>query len=58
MSKQPRGIIRFILGLLLVYGAVGGMDHNPQGPLLVQLAIAVIGLALMAWAAVIINRRS
>jgi hypothetical protein len=39
-------MIRFILGLLIVLGAVGGMD-DPATPLLPSLAIAVCGLALM-----------
>lgn len=39
-------MIRFILGLLLVYGAVGGMEHVDDA-LLQQTAIAVLGLAIM-----------
>jgi hypothetical protein len=56
MKKHNTGMIRLVVGILLVFGAVGGMDHNPEGPLLVQLGAAVLGLALMAWAARDINR--
>ena len=44
-----KGSIRFGVGLLMVMGAVGGMDNVP-GYLLEQTITAVIGLALMAWA--------
>jgi len=41
-------MIRFILGLLLVFGAVGGMDFDPDGVnFAAQLVIAMIGLLLM-----------
>lgn len=40
-------MIRFILGLLLTLGAVGGMDNNPEASLLVLTLVAVIGLGLM-----------
>jgi hypothetical protein len=50
------GLIRIVVGLLLVMGAVGGMDQQPDAGLLAQTGIAVVGLALMLWAAVDINR--
>ena len=40
-------MIRFILGLVLVLGAVGTLDIDANASLLVQGAIAVSGLALM-----------
>ena len=41
-------MIRFIVGFLLVYGAVGGMDADPEGAnLAAQMAFAVLGLVLM-----------
>jgi hypothetical protein len=40
-------MIRFIVGLLIVFGAVGEMDYNPDANLLLQTAIAAVGLALM-----------
>ena len=41
-------MIRFIVGLIVVLGAVGGMDE-PENSLLVLLGIAGIGLGLMYW---------
>jgi hypothetical protein len=39
-------MIRFIVGLLIVMGAVGGMD-NPEAPLLPLVLMAIAGLVLM-----------
>ena len=39
-------MIRFIVGLVIVMGAVGGMDA-PENSLLVLMGIAGLGLALM-----------
>ena len=39
-------MIRFILGLVIVMGAVGGMDE-PENSLLLLAGIAGLGLALM-----------
>ena len=39
-------MIRFVLGLVIVMGAVGGMDA-PENSLLVLMGIAGVGLALM-----------
>lgn len=39
-------MIRFILGFLIVFGAVGGME-NPEAPLLPLVLLAAIGLFLM-----------
>jgi len=50
------GLIRIVVGLLCVMGAVGGMEQQPDAPLLAQTAIAVVGLVLMLWAARDINR--
>ena len=50
------GLIRIALGFLCVLGALGGMEQQPGAGLLAQTAIAVLGLALMLWAAVDINR--
>ncbi len=50
------GLIRITLGFLCVLGAAGGMDQQPDAPLLAQTLIAVVGLVLMLWAAVDINR--
>jgi cell division protein FtsW (lipid II flippase) len=54
-----KGTIRFILGLLMVMGAVGGMDDPTKFDyLLEQTIIAVLGLMLMAWAVRDINRQA
>ena len=39
-------MIRFVLGLVIVMGAMGGMD-DPENSLLLLLAVAGVGLALM-----------
>ena len=39
-------MIRFIAGLIIVMGAVGGMDA-PENSLLLLVGIAAVGLALM-----------
>ena len=39
-------MIRFIVGLIIVMGAVGGMDA-PENSLLLLVGIAAVGLALM-----------
>lgn len=45
-----KGTIRFILGLTLVLGSVGGIEHQPTANIWLQLAVAGVGLALMFWA--------
>jgi hypothetical protein len=40
-------MIRFIVGLFVVFGAVGGMDVATEDELLPLLGIAGIGLLLM-----------
>ena len=39
-------MIRFILGLIITMGAVGGME-DPANPLLLNIAVALVGLSLM-----------
>ena len=39
-------MIRFILGLVIVLGAVGGMEE-PENSLLLLMGIAAVGLTLM-----------
>ncbi len=41
-------MIRFIVGLLIVFGSVGGLDNTPDGSLLTLVSIAIVGLAIMA----------
>ena len=42
-----RGSIRTFIGLLVVFGSVGGMDNATDAQLPVALLFAVAGLALM-----------
>ena len=49
-------MIKFIVGLLLVYGAVGGMEHQP-GNFGEQAVIAALGLMLMWWGTVAMQRQ-
>jgi hypothetical protein len=42
-----KGSIRAIVGFLIVFGAVGGMEHDPSSSLLLGTLAAVIGLAIM-----------
>jgi hypothetical protein len=57
MMKQT-GMIRIVVGLLLTLGAVGGMEQQPEASLLAQTAVALVGIALMLWAARDINRNT
>jgi hypothetical protein len=41
------GSIRFIVGLLLTWGAVGGIDSATGMTLVLLVAVAVAGLVLM-----------
>jgi len=41
-----RGSIRFVVGLLVTFGAVGGME-SPEASLLLGTAVAVVGLGIM-----------
>ena len=40
-------MIRFIIGLILVYGSVGTLEFDDTANVAVQVIIAIIGLALM-----------
>ena len=40
-------MIRFIVGLVIVMGAVGTLDIDPEANVLLQTALAGVGLALM-----------
>ena len=43
-----RGSIRVVVGLLVVFGAVGGIDNATNGQLLTLIMIAAAGLGIMA----------
>jgi len=40
-------MIRFVIGLVIVMGAVGTLDIDPEANVLLQTALAGVGLALM-----------
>lgn len=42
-----KGSIRLAVGFMLVFGAVGGMEHNPEASLLTLISLAVVGLLIM-----------
>lgn len=50
-----RGSIRTAVGFFLVFGAVGGLDNN--SPLVACVALAALGLALMASGVAAMNRK-
>jgi hypothetical protein len=43
-----KGSIRAILGFIIVFGCVGGMDSASDTDLLFLLAVSAVGLAVMA----------
>lgn len=52
-----KGTIRIVVGLLLVFGGVGGMEANETVTLpLDSLAVAIAGLFIMAWGTFAANR--
>jgi 4-hydroxybenzoate polyprenyltransferase len=59
MNEHTPGLLRFILGLLLVFGAVGGMEDPAKADFfLEQLIVAVAGIVIMFWATVAMNRHA
>ena len=48
VRKDMKGSIRFIVGFLVVFGAVGGIENCTDSQLLTLLIIAAAGLGLMA----------
>ena len=51
------GSIRALVGFFIVFGAVGTMDYNPEASVLLQSALAVVGLVIMASGVKAMNRR-
>ena len=49
------GLIRFVVGFLMVFGAAGGIDTATDTQLLGCIAIAAVGLAIMMSGAVAAN---
>ena len=50
-----RGSIRTVVGFMIVFGAVGGMENG--SPLMAGMALAVAGLGLMASGVSAMNSR-
>ena len=44
-------MIRVIVGFLIVFGALGTLDMDPDANVLVQAAIAIVGLVIMYFGA-------
>lgn len=42
-----KGSIRFMIGLLVAFGAVGTLEVNPDANLLLQVGIALVGCGIM-----------
>lgn len=43
-----KGSIRAVLGFLILFGCVGGMDSASDADLLVLLAVSAVGMLVMA----------
>lgn len=48
MIEKGFDMIRCVVGFLMVFGSVGGLDNATDAQLLPLVAVAVAGLALMA----------
>lgn len=46
-GADMKGTLRTIVGLLVVFGSVGGMDTATDRQLLILLPVALMGLAMM-----------
>ena len=46
-EMKMKGSIRFIAGLLVVFGVAGGLDTATDSQLLTLMGIAVVGFAVM-----------
>ena len=52
-----KGSIRIIAGMILTLGGVGGIEASMEpGIAMDSLAVAVAGLAIMAWGVFAVNR--
>ena len=58
MQNRNTGLIRLAVGFLLMFGSVGGMEHQPEASLVLQLIIAALGAGLCYWAVRDINRNT
>jgi hypothetical protein len=44
-----QGSIRLVVGFFIAYGAVGTLDADYEASVLVQGALAMLGLVIMGW---------
>lgn len=51
------GSIRAFVGFMMVFGAVGTLDFDPTASLLLQGALAAVGLVIMASGVAAMNRK-
>jgi hypothetical protein len=42
-------MIRFAIGFLITFGAVGAMEFDPKADLLITVALAIVGLIIMSF---------
>lgn len=56
-STKEQKMIRTIIGFLMVFGAVGGMDNATDGQLIPLLALAVVGLVCMYFGTTKLNAK-
>jgi hypothetical protein len=47
IGDYMRGSIRMLVGFMIVFGAIGTIEVNPDADLLVQIIIALCGLSVM-----------
>lgn len=54
---RMKGTIRLLVGVLLVMGGVGGIETNTEVAIpLDSLGIAILGLFLAGWGAIVMNK--
>ena len=55
MKLSTLGMTFVVGGLLIAFGAVGGMEQQPEVPILTQILAAVSGVIMMAVGAKLIK---
>ena len=51
-------MIRFAIGFLITFGAVGTLEVDPNASLLTTAVLAIVGLTIMAFGVVKIQQQS
>ena len=44
-----KGTIRILTGMIIVMGAMGGIEHSVNDHIVPSVAVALIGFAIMIW---------